>query len=244
MQREAEALSDVPRSTIGRSVEGRSIECYRFGSGGRTRLILAGLHGDEPKSVYVARRLCVWLAGAADLAEGTGIAVVPVVNPDGYEVRKRRNARGVDLNRNFPTADWLPGAKRSRFYGGAGPASEPETQAVLALIESLQPAEIITVHSISDRRQCNNYDGPGQAVAQAMGRCNGYPVTGAIGYSTPGSFGTWAGGERGIATVTLELPSHRSPRGCWEENWSALVVGLGDRGSEGAAGGGVFCCGS
>ena len=32
-----------------------------------------------------------------------------------------------------------------------------------------------------------------------------YPVEGDIGYPTPGSFGTWAGIEKNIPTITLEL---------------------------------------
>ena len=88
-----------------------------------------------------------------------------------------------------------------------------------------------TLHNLSHHRQCNNHDGPGERLAEAMAGCNGYPVTGAIGYSTPGSFGTWAGEERHIATVTLELPSHRSPRRCWEENRSALLVGVAGGGA-------------
>ena len=33
----------------------------------------------------------------------------------------------------------------------------------------------------------------------------GYPIEESIGYPTPGSFGTWAGIEREILTITLEL---------------------------------------
>ena len=211
---------------IGRSVEGRPIELAAFGCADRPRLILAGIHGDEPKSVHVARHLCAYLADETCLAEHSGVMVVPVVNPDGYAVRRRRNARGVDLNRNLPTADWSRGRRRSRFYGGPEPASEPETRALVALIESVRPAEIVSLHSISEHRHCNNYDGPGDALARAMAAYNGYPVTGAIGYSTPGSFGSWAGAKLQIPTVTLELPSHRSPRRCWEDNREALLVGL------------------
>jgi protein MpaA len=221
-----EALRGVPRRVIGRSVEGRPIESYRFGCGGWGRLILAGIHGDEPKSVYVARRLCADVAQGRSPGERATVVVVPVVNPDGYELRKRRNTQGVDVNRNFPTRDWSAGRKRSRFYGGPAPASEPETQAILALVESLGPAEIIALHSISEHRQCNNFDGPGESLARAMSECNSYPVTGTIGYSTLGSLGTWAGLERNIATVTVELPSHDSPRRCWEANRSALLLGV------------------
>ena len=212
---------------VGRSVQGSPIELVEFGQGERPRLMLAGVHGDEPKSVNVARRLCVYLAEVAGSGEGWRVLVVPVVNPDGYAVRRRRNARWVDLNRNLPTADWSPTPRRSRFYGGPKPASEPETRAIVGLIETVQPAEIVSIHSISDQRQCNNFDGPGEPLARAMAACNGYPVTGSIGYATPGSLGSWAGEQLQIPTVTLELPSHHSPRRCWEDNRAALLVGLG-----------------
>ncbi|MCH7701476.1 MAG: DUF2817 domain-containing protein [Planctomycetes bacterium] len=152
------------------------------------------------------------------------VVVVPVVNPDGYERRNRRNSRGVDLNRNFPTDDWQRGRRRSRYYGGGCAASEPETRALIRLIERIRPRQIITVHSISEHRFCNNFDGPGARLARMLARGNGYPVTGSIGYPTPGSFGTWAGVERHIPTVTLELPSHHSPKRCWDDNRAALLA--------------------
>jgi protein MpaA len=172
--------------------------------------------------VYVARRLVDYLTSQP--VPGATI-IVPVVNPDGYARRRRRNAAGVDLNRNFPTANWAPGNKRSRFYAGPSPASEPETKAIVALVETMSPARIISIHSIDKRRFCNNYDGPARALATKMAARNNYPVTGSIGYPTPGSLGTWAGIERSIPVVTLELPSHRSPRQCWLENRDALVAG-------------------
>jgi murein peptide amidase A len=72
-------------------------------------------------------------------------------------------------------------------------------------------------------RYCNNYDGPGRALAFAMRRHNRYPVTASIGYPTPGSFGAWAGAEHNIPTITLELPSRHSPKRCWEDNFEALL---------------------
>lgn len=219
----------IERCLLGRSVQGRPIELVRFGAGPRLRLILGGVHGDEPKSVRLANHLCQELTARGKLPATLCILIVPVLNPDGYTVRKRRNANGVDLNRNFPTNDWSAGSWRSRFFGGTAPASEPETRAAIDLIKSVRPAGIITIHSISDRRQCNNHDGPAKpaaGLARAMAECNGYPVTGNIGYTTPGSFGAWAGGLLGIPTVTLELPSHHSPRRCWEDNRAALLASL------------------
>ena len=50
-----------------------------------------------------------------------------------------------------------------------------------------------------------NFDGPKQDVINKISKIINYPVESSIGYPTPGSFGTWAGVERGITTITLEL---------------------------------------
>ncbi|MCP4248129.1 MAG: murein peptide amidase A [bacterium] len=213
---------------IGESVESRIVEAVRTPGPPPHRLIFGGFHGDEPKGVDLARRLWEYVEQGDGATPQRGLVVVPLVNPDGYERRNRRNARGVDLNRNFPTADWAPGPKRRRYYGGESAASEPETRMVINLIQRLKPAEIITIHSISKQQFCNNYNGPPAAkdLAQLLSACNGYPVTGHIGYPTPGSFGTWAGVEQAIPTITLELPSHCSGRRCWEQNREALLAGI------------------
>ncbi len=209
---------------LGTSVEGRSIELFRRGSPRHsTVLVFGGFHGDEPKGVHVARKLIDLLRNEPGAGGRTRWIVVPVVNPDGYARRKRRNANRVDINRNFPTKNWQPTPIRSRMYGGDRPGSEPETQTAIAVIRRYRPSMIITIHSINEHRHCNNYDGPARSLAMKMSRRNGYPVRSSIGYSTPGSFGTWAGEERRIPTITLELPSHHSPKRCWEENLAALL---------------------
>jgi len=217
-------MPDPRLGRIGTSVEGRPIESFvRRSLRTETNIIFGGFHGNEPKSVYVARRLIELLA--ADSTTGSNLAwvVVPMVNPDGCFRRKRRNANGVDINRNFPTENWERGSPRSRMFGGEFPASEPETRTVVKLVERVRPSRIIAIHSIDRGRECNNYDGPGRALAEAMSRVNGYPVKNSIGYPTPGSFGTWAGVERGIPTITLELPSRHSPQRCWGDNMMSLL---------------------
>jgi protein MpaA len=184
---------------------------------------LGGFHGDEPKSVRLTDQLIGWLSDEVLEGPTCSAIVMPVVNPDGYDVRKRRNARGVDLNRNFPTANWQRGNPRSRLFGGEKPASEPETRAVIRLLERYKPSRIVSIHSIDRHRFCNNYDGPAKRLAEGMARHNGYPVRGGIGYPTPGSFGTWAGVERRIPIVTLELPSHHSVKRCIGDNKMALL---------------------
>lgn len=201
-------------------IEGLTIDAGE----GRRLLILGGMHGDEPKSMFVARRLVQELTGGAGQQSGGRWLVLPCVNPDGSSKRRRRNAAGVDINRNFPTKNWQISSPRSRMFGGHKPASEPETRAVIRAIDRFGPDVVITIHSISSRRFCVNYDGPGRSVAAMMARRNGYPLRASIGYPTPGSFGTWAGMERGIPTITLELPSHHSMQACWRENREALLA--------------------
>ena len=210
--------------TVGRSVEGRAIDAYAFpGPATHTVLVLGGFHGDEPKGVFVARRWIDLLRADRSASDHCRWVVVPLVNPDGYAKRKRRNAHQVDINRNFPTLNWTRTSRRSRMYGGPSPACEPETRAVMAVVKRFRPTRIVTIHSIGADRHCNNYDGPGRALALAMRRHNRYPVTASIGYPTPGSFGAWAGGERNIATITLELPSKLSLKRCWDDNRRALL---------------------
>lgn len=210
--------------TIGSSVERREIDIFVRGdqSAPTTTLVLGGMHGDEPKSVDLARRMISLLKQDSTLGQDIQWVILPVVNPDGFERRQRRNANRIDLNRNFPTKNWTRGTKRSRMFGGEAPASEPETKALIEIVERYQPDRIVTIHSIGRNRFCNNYDGPGSELAKAMHKHNGYPVTESIGYPTPGSFGTWAGVERKIPTITLELPSHHSSKRCWADNRDAL----------------------
>ncbi len=138
------------------------------------------MHGDEPKSVHLAMRFIELITQERPAG---GVVIVPIVNPDGYALRKRRNDAGVDINRNFPTANWESAPRRFRYYPGPRPASEPETRAIIAMIESLKPARIVTIHSINRRRHCNNYDGPAKQIARAMSRKNEYPVRASIGYA-------------------------------------------------------------
>ncbi|MGB0715571.1 MAG: M14 family zinc carboxypeptidase [Phycisphaerae bacterium] len=218
--------------TLGRSNQKRPLRAWVSGDPAMPcRIVFGGFHGDEPKSVDVAERFITSLQDAVATKSSTSEAiaahhwvVLPLVNPDGFEIRNRRNARRVDINRNFPTSNFEVGRSRSRMYGGPKPASESETRAVMRIIERFSPASIITIHSISGNRYCNNYDGPARTLANRMKKANGYPVAASIGYPTPGSFGSWAGIERSIPTVTLELPSHHSGKRCWLDNQDALLV--------------------
>lgn len=129
---------------IGRSVQGRPIVAERLGDplAERVALVVGVIHGDERAGLKVTRAL---RRGAADLA-GMQVWVIEALNPDGRRARWRRNARGVDLNRNFPHR-WRGGVpKSSGYYPGRRPASEPETNAAMDFIAEIEPDLSVHYH--------------------------------------------------------------------------------------------------
>ena len=126
---------------------------------------------------------------------------VPCVNPDGVKAKTRVNSNGVDINRNFPTKNWEL-TEKNEFFGGNTPASEIETKFLVEIIEKYKPKFILTLHA---PYKVVNYDGDALEIAEKISEIINYPVESSIGYPTPGSFGTWAGIEKNIPTITLEL---------------------------------------
>ena len=153
-------------------------------------LIIGVVHGDEPQGKYLIDEYLQKVAKS-------NVLFIPCLNP----CKTRTNANSVDLNRNFPTKNWVL-SERNEFFGGEKPASEKETQFVISLVEKYNPKLILTLHA---PYKVVNYDGDAREIAEKISRIINYPVESSIGYPTPGSFGTWAGVERNIPTITLEL---------------------------------------
>lgn len=132
----------VRRTVIGTSVQGRDIVAFRLGEPARPRVrtvvLLAAMHGNEAAPSQILRRL---VKGRPII--GLDLWVVPTYNPDGVAAGTRKNANGVDLNRNFPH-DWadLDGS----YESGPRPASEPETKAMMDFLDRVDPAAILSFH--------------------------------------------------------------------------------------------------
>ncbi|MFO8011945.1 MAG: DUF2817 domain-containing protein [Phycisphaerae bacterium] len=210
------------RVVLGRSVEGRPLVLYRFSRWGGGTLVIGGIHGNEPTSAEVAGRLVAMLAEDPDGWDDAPVAVLPRANPDGLACGTRVNARGVDLNRNFAAANWAVRRPGRATYGGPRPESEPETRAILEAIAMTAPARIVSIHSIGDGRECNNFDGPAEYLARAMSAENRYPVVASLG-ACRGSLGNWAGVDRDVPILTLELPRDAPGPEAWARNRSALM---------------------
>lgn len=157
-------------------------------------IVIGCFHGDEPQGKYL-------IDTYVEKNTNTKLLFIPCLNKFGFENHVRTNKNGVDLNRNYPTQNWVL-SEKDNFYGGDFPASEKETQFLIELIEKLKPKLILTLHS---PYKVVNYDGDALEISNKISEIIGYPVEESIGYPTPGSFGTWAGKEKGIPVVTLEL---------------------------------------
>ena len=115
-----------PREVIAHSQRGRDVVARRIGSAGApSRILVVGaIHGNERAGVPVLRAL-----RSAKPPRGVQIVLVDPVNPDGDARNARQNARGVDLNRNWPVG-WHGGGRAfGTYFAGTAPLSEPETAA-------------------------------------------------------------------------------------------------------------------
>ncbi len=94
--------------TAGRSVEDRPLWRVRWGQGTTSVLLWSQMHGDEPTATAALFDLFAWLAGSGDgldelrttLRTQLTLTFLPMLNPDGAARFERRNALGIDLNRD------------------------------------------------------------------------------------------------------------------------------------------------
>ena len=171
-------------------------------------LVVGGMHGDELTSVSMVFR---WIASLNQFHSGLfHWHMVPMMNPDGVlnSSATRTNKNGVDLNRNLPSDDWQVRAlkywkekvgSKPRRYPGESPASEPETQWLIDEINTFKPDAIISVHAPYG---VVDYDA---LVLNSAPKSLGKLHLNLLG-TYPGSLGNYAGINRNIPVITLELP--------------------------------------
>jgi len=244
---EADAFSDAwasfahsagaTASEVGRSVEGRPLARYDFGpaDASRTVMLTALLHGVEVIGSVALLRALERIIDT-DLLEHTRLVVMPIANPDAFHgnmsrlarglfAGQRGNARGVDLNRNFPWVTteipWHPfaGSRRpwSPHYVGPHALSEPESQAIAKVAAMLRPDLSLGFHSFGNMllypwahtREPN----PRRALYSTLGATFGAALRGApfsIGqatqlYPTIGDLDDWLDAELGTLAFTVEV---------------------------------------
>jgi predicted deacylase len=226
-------------SQVGVSVEGRPIRRFDLGAPHGDPVLLTGLmHGVELVGsvalLEVVRALVTDARG--ELLRHARFVVVPIVNPDALEANcariahgrrayQRCNARGVDLNRNFPRLrksmplNLLGGSRwrRGLHYVGPHPLSEPETRALRDVVHEVRPKVSVGFHSFGElllypwaftarpnpRREC--YERAGRAFVGALGGATYRVMQATDWYSTVGDLDDWLDAEYGTLAFTVEV---------------------------------------
>jgi protein MpaA len=219
-------LKSIPWQYFRTTQQKRPLMFVTFGDiKGNCTLLLGAVHGDETPTVYLLLKLIHHLKDHPTFYTGKCIIIAPLVNPDGFFASPptRGNGAGIDNNRNFPTRDWHARALRlwkikskgnKRYYPGQKPGTEAETLFQMALMNRFKPRKILSLHSPLG---FYDFDGPTTSLdsfeqwLDAVSKETKYPLK-KFGFF-PGSLGNYAGHERNIFTLTLELPSSEPQKG-------------------------------
>jgi murein tripeptide amidase MpaA len=201
------SAADRPKKyEIGHSTRGRPIKAYLIGDENATSryLVLGQMHGDEAAGRMLTRYRLLRKDPVRDVA----LWVVPTMNPDGSARGTRTNARGVDLNRNFPSNTWVRQGKGTRYYSGPRPASEPETRAIVRFFSKIEPWTIVSIHQ---PLAAVDYSGGDRSVTRWLSEHLRLPIR-HLQVSGGGTMTSWYNREyRRKTAVTIELPPSTSP---------------------------------
>lgn len=224
---------------IGFSLGGRPIHVYTFGGGEMEYLIVAGIHGGyEWNTIELADELITYIHENPEIVPyDVTLHIIRNMNPDGeardHGVDGRVNNNGVDLNRNFPSENWIEEWDRDGCWiwrpttGGTYGGSEPETRAVMNFIRPRQIQALISYHSAA----LGVFPGgvpwtpASKRLAATLARVTGYPYPPIdTGCEYTGTLADWAVENSVGAAVDMELANHRDTD--FEENLRALQVFL------------------
>jgi len=202
--------------TIGQSVQGRPIVAYSFGSGATTVLFTGGMHGSEPSGYTTMLAFAQYLRAYGNIVPADKrIVIVPNTNPDGIAADSRNDSQNVNIDRNFPTADWIASIETTSGTlptgGGVTSGSEPETVALMTLTNQLQPRLEVSFHAQGALVGANKFADStaiGDVYASTVGYSTMYYDAEAVmGYPMTGEYEDWMGESMGIPAILVELPT-------------------------------------
>ncbi len=136
--------ADFKLDLLGESVENRDIYHVTIGDGPRSVLLWSQMHGNEPTATNALIDIFNFLLTekenpfAGEILAGATLHFIPMVNPDGSELFLRRNAQGLDLNRD------------------ARELASPEARILKSLHERLRPEFGLNLHDMNGRRTIEN----------------------------------------------------------------------------------------
>lgn len=220
------SASDAPAppqdwQVVGTSVQDRPIRAREFGHGPRKVLFIGGIHGDEDEGAYTTAQLPAAFAEAG-LGDAVTLTILEDANPDGRANGTRGNANGVDVNRNFPASNF----DSANPANGGAPLNQPESRTVVELLDRVGPDLLMVAHAWVGK-QFINFDGPAEQIAQRFSAASGLPVEPSNAFApTPGSLGSYAGRDRGIPLLTVEVLKGSDPEQVWQRLRPALLEAI------------------
>jgi hypothetical protein len=243
---------DKTETIIGKSVEGRDITAYHFGTGDRNVLFVGGIHGGYSwNTSMVARELMDYLkANPTAVPANMKVTVIPVLNPDGLnkvvdptdafvasdikatqavQISGRYNANKVDLNRNFD-CQWQATGKwqTTTVSGGTAAFSEPETLALKNYVESSKPVAAVVWYSSAGGVYASACGGTPSAETTALtnlyAQASGYKAYPSFDYyETSGDMVNWLA-KGGVPAISVLLTDHTSTE--WSKNQKGIEAVL------------------
>ena len=209
---------------IGYSVGDRPIEVYRFGTGSKIFIVVAGIHGGyEVNTIILADQLIAHFSTRPELIPNdTTLYILRALNPDGlaftHKLEGRSNMNNVDINRNFPV-EWSSDWDRDGCWdyidinAGLSAASEPETLALMDFVLEHPPIALISYHSAAPGfyPAGDPPDPASDKLSHYLSQASGYPYPSFDpGCQMTGTLVDWVA-STGAAAVDVELSNHWNP---------------------------------
>ena len=208
----ATSSGSVPEwKVIGQTTEGRPLHTRRFGDSGPRTLIVAGLDGEDRIAVRWIDELADELARRPELYSSSEVLIFRAGNPDGLTHKIPENARGVLINRNFPSRRYRPLPDGS---SGAGPATEAETRALLDTLYTFHPRRVIHLAATSAKTKAH-YNRSARETASDLQRGHDLDVHPIDIEQYPGSLEDFADGTLEAGVLSMQLNAGNN----WQQAW-------------------------
>ncbi|MBU2158898.1 hypothetical protein KJ848_01815 [Patescibacteria group bacterium] len=235
-------------TVIGKSVEGRDITAYHYGTGEDELLFVGGIHGGyEWNTSLVAYELIDYLTEHPEaIPANESVTVIPTLNPDGLEkgigvegrftaadvtkslaatIPGRFNANNVDLNRNFE-CDWQPTGtwQNKEVSAGTSAFSEPESKAIKSYIESNRPTAVVVWYSAAGGVYASNchrgVTKETSEITKVYADASGYPAHQEFDfYEITGDMVNWLA-KNDITGISVLLTNHTDVE--WNKNKAGI----------------------
>lgn len=235
-QNNEEDKKEGEQVVIGKSVEGRDIVAYNYGTGETRLLLIGGVHGGYSwNTALLGQQIVDYVKSHPEMIpEDITVTIIPVLNPDGLEdavgtagnftagdvsasqsvlVASRLNANDVDLSRNFD-CNWKSNAvwQNKPVSGGTQVFSEPEARAIRDYIESHEVKASVVWYSAAGgvyASQCGDdtmFDTT--TLTNLFAEASGYPAHESYDYyATTGDLVNWLA-KKQIPAISVLLTNH------------------------------------